>query len=155
MSWSFKLSQGDLDLSGPGGFATVTGTDKLIQDLKNWILEPRGTDPFHPDYGSTLDGGTLPDGTTTPSAIGTLVTAEALMSIESETRRILSSYQQQQIARMTNDATLYGGKNTMAVGEVLSGVSDVNIDQIADVVIVNPVLQTSDGNAVSFTTTLN
>ena len=63
MTWSLAVVNGDLSFAGPGGYATVSGQNKLIQDLKNWLLEPRGTDPIHPGYGCTLDGGMLPDGT--------------------------------------------------------------------------------------------
>ena len=155
MTWSLAITNGDLSLAGPGGYATVTGQQKLLQDLRNWILEPRGTDPNHPDYGCTLDGGTLPDGTYADSLIGDLITTENLLTIESEVRRVLAAYQQQQLDRITSEAGLYSGKNTFSAGEILQSVDAVNIQQVADMVFVQCVVTTADGDQTSFTQALN
>lgn len=151
MTWSFQIKNGDLNFAGPGGFATVTGQQKLIQDLKNWLLEPRGTDAFHPDYGSILDGGTANDGSVIEGSIGSVVTPEALLVIESEVRRVLNGYQQQQISRLQREAPLYGGLNTFSAGEVLSSVDDVQVIQIGDTVLVTVIVTVGDGNSISFT----
>lgn len=155
MTWSLAIVNGDLSFAGPGGYATVTGQSKLMQDLRDWLLEPRGTDPIHPDYGSTLDGGTLPDGTPADSVIGDLITSESLLTIETEVRRVLAAYQQQQLDRITSEAAIYGGKNTFAAGEILSSVDAVNVQQVADTVFVQCVIQTADGDQLSFTQALN
>lgn len=150
MTWSFHLKNGDLNFAGPGGFATVTGQQKLIQDIKDWLLEPRGTDPMHPDYGSTLNGGVMPDGTLVDSVVGQPITGETLLDIESEVRRVLAAYQQQQQSRLTDEAAKYAGKNTFSAGEILAQVLAVNLQQQADTVFVQIVLQTADGSQVSF-----
>lgn len=155
MTWSLSLVNGDLSPAGPGGLGTVSGQQKLVQDLKDWLLEPRGTDPIHPDYGSTLDGGILPDGTYVDPVIGDLLTSESLLVIESEVRRVLAAYQQQQLDRITREAAQYGGKNTFAPGEILSSVSAVNVQQVADTVFVQIVIQTADGDQLAFTQALN
>lgn len=155
MTWSFHTKNGDLNLGGTGGFATVTGQQKLVQDLKNWLLEPRGTDPLHPDYGAVLDGGLLPDGSFADSLIGNELTAEALVLVESEVRRVLASYQQQQLERLTRENSQYGGKNTFSMGEVLSAVSAVSLQQSNDTVIVTVTIQTGDGDSISFTQPLS
>lgn len=155
MTWSFQIKNGDLNISGPGGYATVTGQQKLIQDLKNWLLTPRGTDPFNPDYGSILDGGVMDDGTVIESSIGTLITPEALVSIEAEIRRVLNAYQQQQLARLTREAPLYGGLNTFAAGEILGSVDDVEVTQVGAVVVCQVSITTGDGNAISFSQPLS
>ena len=151
MSWSFHVKNGDLNFAGPGGFATVTGQQKLVQDLKNWLLEPRGTDPFHPDYGSVLDGGVLPDGSDVDSTIGNLISGETLLNIEAEVRRILNGYQQQQLERINRESVIYNGKNTFSSGEILAVVEDVQITQVGDVVLVRCVIRTGSGDAISFT----
>lgn len=155
MSWSFHIKNGDLNLAGPGGFATVTGQQKLIQDLKDWLLTPRGTDPMHPDYGSVLDGGILPDGTVANSYIGGLVTSENLIEIEAEVRRILAAYQQQQLDRLTRENALFGGKNTFSAGEILASVSDVNLQQVGDTVLATCVIETANGDQLSFSQALS
>lgn len=155
MTWSFHTKNGDLNLGGTGGFATVTGQQKLVQDLKNWLLEPRGTDPLHPDFGAVLDGGLLPDGSFSDSLIGNELTAEALVLVESEVRRVLASYQQQQLDRLTRENSLYGGKNTFSLGEVLASVNAVSLQQANDTVIVTVTIQTGDGDSISFTQPLS
>ncbi len=155
MTWSFHTKNGDLNLGGTGGFATVTGQQKLVQDLKNWLLEPRGTDPLHPDFGAVLDGGLLPDGSFADSLIGNELTAEALVLVESEVRRVLGAYQQQQLDRLTRENSLYGGKNTFSLGEVLASVGAVSLQQANDTVIVTVTIQTGDGDSISFTQPLS
>lgn len=155
MSWSFHIKNGDLNLAGPGGFATVTGQQKLIQDLKDWILTPRGTDPMHPDYGSVLDGGLNADGTQADSYIGGLITSESLIEIEAEVRRVLAAYQQQQLDRLTRENALFGGKNTFSAGEILAAVMDVNMQQINDTVLATCVIQTANGDQLSFSQALS
>lgn len=151
MTWSFHTKNGDLNLGGAGGgFAIVTGQQKLVQDLKNWLLEPRGTDPIHPDYGALLDGGLLPDGTEADSIIGNELNAETLILIESEVRRVLGAYQQQQLDRLTAESALYGGKNTFSAGEILVAVQNVALQQASDTVLVTVTIQTGDGDQLTF-----
>lgn len=150
MTWSYKLVNGDFDLSGPNGFSVVTGPQKLIQDLKNWILEPRGTDPFTPDYGSTLDGGLMPDGTYTSSSIGQNATRERFMDIEAELRRVLLAYQNQQLSRLKRESIAYGGKNTFSPGEILYGINSVKVSQIGDVAVASISIQTQSGQSFTF-----
>lgn len=155
MTWSLAVVNGDLSFAGPGGYATVSGQNKLLQDLRNWILEPRGTDPVHPDYGCTLDGRILPDGTPVDPVIGDLITSENMITIQSEVRRVLAAYQQQQLDRITTEAALYGGKNTFSAGEILASIVDVVVTQVNDTVFVQCVIQTADGDQLSFTQALN
>ena len=151
MSWSFLIKNGDLSFAGPGGFAAVTGTAKLIQDLKHWLLEPRGSDPFHPEHGSTLDGGTLSDGTIVASSIGGLFTGEDLLAIEAEIRRILNAYQLIQSQRLGREMVQYGGKNTFSLGEILRAVNDVDVRQLGDTAVVTISITTANGDMLTFT----
>jgi len=129
----------------------VDGTNKLIQDLKNWMLEPKGTDPFHPSYGSILDGGVQEDGSYSASTIGNMLTSEDLMMIEGEIRRILRAYQRQQLDRLSRESVSYGrGKNTLSIGEILLSVNNVNVWQIGDTAIVEIHITTGSGNLVTF-----
>jgi hypothetical protein len=151
MTWSFAIKNGDLSLSGPGGLASVSGSNKLIQDLRHWLLEPRGTDPMHAGYGSTLDGGTLEDGTRVGSSIGGLFVAEDLIAIEAEVRRVLAAYMQVQADRLSREQTSFGGRNTFSQGEILRTVNDVQVRQLADVALVNIDISTADGSRVTMT----
>lgn len=145
MSYSLHIRNGDLNPSGPGGIAVVSGQQKLIQDLKHAILEPRGTDPMNPSFGSTLDGGLLPDGTVVGTNIGQSITRERIANIEAEVRRVLASYQKSQIARLQRESAKFGGKNTFSAGEVLQSVDNVEVFAVQDVVVVRVALRTASG----------
>lgn len=150
MTYSLNIKGGDLSLGGPGGLSTVTSTDKLVQDLKCWLLEAMGTDPIHPDYGSMLDGGHVPGGPEMAGMIGSAIDSTTLMQVESEVRRILSAYQQQQVNRIQIEQSLYNGKNTYTFGEVLLSVDAVEAVQFRDTIVVNVSLRTANGQTISF-----
>lgn len=152
MSWSFQLQNGDLSPFGPGGLAVVTGSQKLVQDLRCWLLESVGTDPLHLDYGSNLDGGKSPDGTIIESNIGSVIDKQHLLAIESEVRRVLNAYQEQQVNRLYRDQQALGGKNTFSAGEILYSIQSVQVTTVGDVVVVQVGIQTADGQSVSLTT---
>jgi hypothetical protein len=126
----------------------VSGQQKLVQDLKCAILEPRGTDPMHPSFGSTLDGGTLPDGSTVGTNIGEAIDRERLMEIESELRRVILDHQAKQIDRLQREALLYGGKNTFTAGELIQSVERIDILPVQDVVIARVFLLTQAGSRI-------
>lgn len=150
MTYSLNIKGGDLSLGGPGGLSVVTSTDKLIQDLKCWILEAIGTDPLHPDYGSMLDGGGVPGGPQMNGLIGTTIDQTTLLQVEAEIRRILSLYQQQQINRIQVEKALYAGKHTYTFGELLYSVDGVTATQFKDTIIVNVSIRTANGQSISF-----
>jgi hypothetical protein len=150
MTWSLQIRNGDLALNGPGGFQQVSGMQKLIQDLRDWMLEPQGTDPVHPDYGSNLDGGTNPDGSLIETHIGSVIDRERLLDIESELRRILASYQQQQLARLQFETVQFGGKNTFSQAEILASVNEVAVEQFGDVILARISVTAQDGSSITF-----
>lgn len=150
MSWSFQVKSGDLNLSGPAGYAAVRGPQKLVQDLRNWLLEPRGTDPLHPEYGSILDGG-MSRGIRVDSFIGSSVTAEVLLDIEAEIRRVLAAYQSQQASRLRSDLVRFGGRHTFDDSELLSSVGEITVRQIGDVVAVRIEIITGAGQSINIT----
>ena len=76
MSYSLQLKAGDLSPSG-GQIATVQGVQKTVQDLRVALLEPEGSDPLHPDFGSLLNGGIDSNGNTQPGVIGPVISNEA------------------------------------------------------------------------------
>lgn len=151
MTWSFLIKNGDLSLSGPGGMATTTGQNKMVQDLKHWLLEPRGSDPLHPEWGSALDGGQLSDGTVLPSSIGGMFTAEDKLTIEAEVRRVLAAYQLQQAQRLGRETIQFAGKNTFSRGEILRSIDQVRVQQIGDTALVTVSLIAADGTQLTFT----
>jgi hypothetical protein len=134
MSWSLKVSQGDLVLGG-SSYAPVVGEAKLLQDLRHFILEHMGTDPSHPEYGSIIDGGTQ-NGQPVQSVIGTSNWQAARLSITSELRRICKEYQRTQINRAAADKKTYG-KATLQASEILLEVGDISFEQNTDTMSVS------------------
>jgi hypothetical protein len=129
MSWSLRLENGDLSISG-SRIGAVTGKAKLIQDLRNWILEHMGTDDLHPGYGSLLDGGVNPQGVVIQGVIGSdLDIAE--VEIRNEIQRIVSDYQALQLGRAKSDKQTYG-RATLTPSEVLLSLDDIDIEQDMD-----------------------
>jgi hypothetical protein len=129
MSWSLQLRGGDLVIGG-SAFGTITGQQKLVQDLRCAILERMGTDEDHPWFGSLIDGGRL-NGVDQPSIIATDDWDVAVLAVEGEIRRIVDQYQKQQIVRTERDRTNYG-KPTLVPGEVLMGVGNIQFYQAQD-----------------------
>ena len=150
MSWSLRLRGGDLNLSGKEGYATVRSGAKLLQDLRNWTLEPRGTDPLHPQFGSTLDGG-MSRGVQVDSLIGSTISQEVLLDIEVEIRRILSEYRRQQANRVHSDMMKFGGRHTVDQGEGIDSIEDIQVRQVNDTVLIRVTIRTSSGARFSLT----
>jgi phage baseplate assembly protein W len=144
--WSLAIRNGDLTLGG-SSYGTVTGEDKLVQDLRCFILEKRGTDDMHPTYGTTLDGGRLDDGTESPGLIGKPNTALVQLEVESELKRIINDYQARQLERAKADRMAYG-KTTLHRGEVLLGVTEMKFTPVGDTLNILITLQTANDTKI-------
>lgn len=129
MSWSLQLRAGDFAIDG-SSFSVVTGSNKLVQDIRCAILEHMGTDEDHPWFGSLIDGGRL-NGVEQESIIATDDWNSAILAVEGEIRRIVDQYQKQQITRSEQDKTTYG-KPTLTPAELLMGVSNLEFFQAQD-----------------------
>ncbi len=134
MSWSLQLRNGDL-FHQDGHYAQVHGPAKLIQDLRSQLLEHMGHDDMHPSFGSTLDGGTLPNGTNIEGVIHSMDVRQATLDIESEIRRIETDYQSKQLSRINDDLAIYG-KSTLRRDEILQSINDIQFIQVADTLYV-------------------
>ncbi len=152
MTWSLRIQNGDLTL-GNASYGTVTGTKKLVQDLRCYLLERMGTDTAHPDYGSILNGGRLPDGTEVAGPIGKMNTTFVEAEVTSEIRRIVNQFQSEQLERARSDRQVYG-KTTMVKGEVLLGVTDIIYEHNQDSLNVTLTLQTGSGDSPQLDLTL-
>ena len=130
MTWSLHVTRGDLALTG-GHLTTVSNEAKLIQDLRHYLLERMGTDDLHPQYGSLIDGGTLPSGRNVPSPIGGWDWDAITTDIEVDIRRITAAYQRMQLSRAKSDRLRYN-KTSLTAGEILAELSFVNFEQQLD-----------------------
>jgi len=142
MTWSLQLRNGDLAIDRDR-LNTVTDWQKLLQDLRIRLLTRLGTDPLHPDFGSTLDGGTRPDGIEIPSVIGETDSSVIRSAITVEVRRILSDYQAVQANRKRLDLMSYGS-NSLTDTEILNG-AEINVATSPTMVVVQVVVATGGG----------
>lgn len=143
MTWSLKIRNGDLALDGTN-LAQTTGPYKLVQDLRCAILEKMGTDDLHPDFGSLLDGGRMPDGTEAQSVIGSTSWEEVALIVESEIMRITNQLQRRQVARGEADRHVYG-RSMQTPNELLQQVSSIDMLQQQDHLVVRVALETGSG----------
>lgn len=148
MTFSLHVRGGDLSPAGRNGAAIVSGQQKLVQDLRHALLEPRGTDPANPSYGSTLDGGINPDGTVVGTNIGEAITRERMADIETEVRRILTVHQTEQVERIKRETQRYNGKHTLTPGEMLYAIEAIDTMAIQDTVLVRARMRTRAGRTV-------
>lgn len=147
MSWSLQVQNGDLVLNG-AQFGTVTGSDKLVQDLRCALLEPMGTDDMHPSYGSLLDGGVMPNGQVVPSVIGMSDINQVATTVEAEIQRLSRAYQTQQLARAKDDQINFN-RVSLSPAEVLLSVTNIDMTQNADTLVVTVTLETGQGQSLS------
>ena len=143
MTWSLQLRNGDLAIDHDR-YNTVNDWRKLLQDLRIRLLTKLGEDPLHPEFGSTIDGGTRPDGLEIPSVIGEIDTEVARSFITLEVNRIIADYQKVQAARQRVDHYSYG-KKTMTPGEILNG-GEVNVYFLGTLVVVQIAITTGEGD---------
>ena len=92
---TLTVQNGDLQLDSSGRLTFQTGANKLIQDLALWLEEPIGTGYTTPNFGSLL-----------PGFIGQNFTHYLSARIQSETLRVLTLYQQNQISALKNAQNL-------------------------------------------------
>lgn len=144
MTWSLAISNGDISY-GQNGLNTVTGSDKLVQDLSCTILEPLGTDYSDPNFGSVIEGGVDADGIVYPGYIGAANNAAMQGLIASEIQRICQNYQIDQIQRNQNDLSSYG-VSTLSAGEALLNVTSVQVNQVDTMAYVTVDLTTGTGS---------
>lgn len=135
MSQSFQLQNGDLVVTSGRAFQVVKNRDKLIQDLKLWILEHYGEDPSTPDYGSTLD-----------TYIGSPMSQGVINQIQSEVLRVLQQYQAMQLDNMQNDTILYAGSTTLDPSEVIASINGLTVQAVGSILLITVSIITLDEN---------
>lgn len=144
MSQSFALVNGDLVVSGGRAFQIVKNRDKLVQDLKLWILEKYGLDPNTPEYGSQLD-----------TYIGTIISQEAINNVQAEIMRVLQQYQTIQISNMQRETVVNAGTTTLDPSEVITSIDSVDIRSIATMLLITVSLSTLDENQLNLSIPIN
>lgn len=153
MTWSLKLQNGDLVISG-SGLGTADNEAKMVQDLRCQLLEKMGNDVLHPEYGSLIDGGITPDGTVNESVIAGDDWGLAKIKVQNEITRVINDYQRRQLERAKFDRAQYG-KQTLTPREVISGINGITFVESLDQLIVQVHLQTMSGQSETIDLTVN
>lgn len=132
---SFRVREGDLVVTA-GTAETVSGSDKLIQDLTLWLQEPIGTGFTTPRFGSIL-----------PSLIGRGDPEAVVMEVQSEVQRVLSLYQTYQFEKI-KAAKMNGRLYTFSRREILNRIYAVKAVAVGNAVHVQARIQTGAGDDI-------
>lgn len=138
MSFSLRLRHGDLALEG-NSFGSVSGGQKLVQDLRCALLTPLGFNEDYPEYGSVLDG------EQENGIIGEINSRMAATRVQAEIGRVCEQYQRQQISRNQADANRFG-RPTITPDETLLSVKSIHITPIESKIVAVVTLQTGGGH---------
>lgn len=144
MSWSLQLRNGDLALSG-NRFGHVAGPQKLVQDLRCALLEPRGHDDLHPAFGSLIDGGIDEHGREVASIIGSSDWDRIRVDIKAEIQRVVMEHQRRQVTRSKLDRQTYG-ESTLSENELLISIAGIEMAQAQDRLMVRVGLNVGNGS---------
>ena len=112
MTYSLMLSGGDLSTAS-SMLQTVSGTEKLKQDIHAWLTEAYQIDRFHPKYGSLMT-----------SHIGQPMNVDSVFAIQVEVARVLSNLQSYQKQMYQQDPTLYSPNELLDYVDDISTVFD-------------------------------
>ena len=112
MTYSLMLSGGDLSTAS-SMLQTVSGTEKLKQDIHAWLTEAYQVDRFHPKYGSLMT-----------SYIGQPMNVDSVFAIQVEVARVLSNLQSYQKQMYQQDPTLYSPDELLDYVDDISTVFD-------------------------------
>ena len=112
MTYSLMLSGGDLSTAS-SMLQTVSGTEKLKQDIHAWLTEAYQIDRFHPKYGSHMT-----------SYIGQPMNVDSVFAIQVEVARVLSNLQSYQKQMYQQDPTLYSPDELLDYVDDISTVFD-------------------------------
>lgn len=135
---TLALVQGDLVLSA-GSFTTLTGVDKIRQDLDVALHEEYGGDVYHPYWGTILD-----------RYIGQPLTPAAQISVTTEVQRVLKNY----IATQADLLSVSSTNNTKSIydtNDIVMAVESIDAQVSFDRITVTVVLQTMSHETITIT----
>lgn len=142
MSKSFAIVGGDLSVSARS-FATVRGKEKLMQDLRSWLLERIGTDPATPSFGSSLNE--------EDNFLGNILSQRRVFDVRNEVTNLLTRYQQLQLTKMQADSLDFEGKTVLDNDEMIEEISSVEVTSSGTLILVRVLLSTVKGNTIQLT----
>src|SRR4051812_15353621 len=121
---TFAIVDGDLVLSA-NSFLTLTGPNKVKQDLYLALHEPYGGDPYHPGWGTVLH-----------RYIGRAMTTAVEQNVYNEVIRVVNNYMAVQ-ADMINSATVGGTRSTLNTSDVVREIESAEVLSIGSNALIN------------------
>lgn len=131
-----QLVNGDFVI-GKGGFAMVSGRDKVKQDLSLAVAEALGVDRFHPGWGSQLT-----------DYVGSPQDEMTASSIKAEIGRVVQNYIAVQVQQMQADS-LADRPTRFSADEVVRGISSIQVTPQWDSTYIKVVVTTLSGDQVT------
>ena len=139
---TFAIEGGDFVL-GEGGFALVTGHEKVKQDLGIAMREPFGCDRFHPRWGSVL-----------VNYVGEPAGEQVSFLVKAEVGRIIRNYIAVQ-GYLVEEDVKEQRRSRLNTNEVVVGVDGIDVRQEQDRYHVRVRLSLFSGEEVSLTGTVS
>lgn len=124
-------------VAGRSGHKTITGLQKIRQDLALALAEPYGDDRFHPQWGSVL-----------PSYVGTPISTDTEMLVRSEVARVIQAYIGVQANQLTDDS-LNRRRSRYSTADVVAEVTNIETAVAWDTLRVKVTLRTVSSQTVS------
>lgn len=142
---TWKISESDVSVRGDGWVNELKGYERVAQEMACWLLEPIGTDPLYPNFGSRL-----------PEMVGSAIGSGTLEDVRSEVMRVLENYVSYTRARIEESRSLDASTyvEMWGKGEVISSIDSVQVDSVADTVRVTVTFSMSDGTQASVSQSL-
>lgn len=136
---TLAVKNGDLVLTG-SKFGMVEGISRVQQQLGLALREAYGADRFHRSWGSTL-----------PSWIGQVMTADVPFEVRAEVTRIVRDFIIQQTEKVKERAAL-GFTSVITAEEMIMDITDIKIETRNDTLRVKVTLRTASGQEFSVLT---
>ena len=130
-----KIADGDIAVRGDGDVTQVSGAERLSQEISCWLLEPLGTDPMYPKFGSDL-----------ATHIGQPLTSDEMSAVSGETARVVGNYvayQQLLIGNTTGTASQIA--DIWGDDDVVQSVRSIGVSSVTDTCSVRITLRTGSG----------
>lgn len=136
---TFTLVHGDLVLDGSGGYAMLSGADRIRQDLSLALLEEYGSDRFHPKYGSVVK-----------TYVGNVIDENLPQLVKAEVNRVVIAYIGLQQAEVLRDSTvdIAGRFNT---SDVVRNITSIDVHATYDTIYVAVTLETLARETITIT----
>jgi phage baseplate assembly protein W len=136
---TFALEHGDFVIDGSGGYALLSGADRIRQDLSLALLEEYGSDRFHPKYGSVVK-----------TYIGNVIDENLQQLVKAEVNRVVTTYIGIQQAEVLRDSTVdIAGRFTTS--DVVRNITGIDVHTTYDTIYVAATLETLARETVTIT----